>query len=127
MQITLVWFYGVETFLRIHATETKPFNVVRYATKNYVKYEINEFIIMEIKRIFLYVACIVLLINGGKTLWELINFNQISDLNNVANSTAYKIGYVVGMLVEIIVFFGLIKIIYDKFFKEVKTKENALN
>ena len=82
---------------------------------------------MEIKRIFLYVACIVLLINGGKTLWELINFNQISDLNNVANSIAYKIGYVVGMLVEIIVFFGLIKIIYDKFFKEVKTKENALN
>ena len=67
------------------------------------------------------------LINGGKTLWELINFNQISDLNNVANSTAYKIGYVVGMLVEIIVFFGLIKIIYAKFFKEVKTKENALN
>ncbi len=100
---------------------------MRYATKNYVKYEINEFIIMVIKRIFLYVACIVLLINGGKTLWELINFNQISDLNNVANSTAYKIGYVVGMLVEIIVFFGLIKIIYDKFLKEVKTKENALN
>ena len=43
---------------------------------------------MDLKKVFLYVACLVLLIKGGKTIWELINFNQIMELNDVANSTA---------------------------------------
>ena len=82
---------------------------------------------MDLKKVFLYVACLVLLTKGGKTIWELINFNQIMELNDVANSTAYKIGFVVGMLVEVVVFFGLIKIIYDYFLKEKEMTSNTIN
>ena len=82
---------------------------------------------MDLKKVFLYVACLVLLIKGGKTIWELINFNQIMELNDVANSTAYKIGFVVGMLVEVVVFFGLIKIIYDYFLLDYEMTSNTIN
>lgn len=82
---------------------------------------------MDLKKIFLYVACLILLIKGGKTIWELINFSQISELNNVANSIAYKIGFVIGMLLEILVFFGLIKIIYDYFLKNKTLTSNSIN
>lgn len=82
---------------------------------------------MDLKKIFLYIAILVLLIKGGKTIWELINFNQINELNDMAHSIAYKIGFVVGMIIEVIVFFGLIKIIYDYFLKNKKLTSNSMN
>ena len=82
---------------------------------------------MDLKKIFLYIASLVLLVKGGKTIWELINFNQINELNDIAHSIAYKIGFVVGMIIEVIVFFGLIKIIYDYFLKNKKLTSNSMN
>ena len=41
----MVWFYGVETFLRIHATETKPFNVINLPQMYVIlKYKANIFV-----------------------------------------------------------------------------------
>lgn len=77
---------------------------------------------METKKTFLYIACIVLFIKAAKTIWELINFSQIQELNNAVNSLTYKIGFLAGMLFEIVVFLGLIKIIYDYFLKSKSNK-----
>ena len=70
----------VENFLR--GTVQSRRTVVRYATNIIFKNTKN----METKKTFLYIACIVLFIKAAKTIWELINFSQIPELNNIGNS-----------------------------------------
>lgn len=74
---------------------------------------------MDLKKTFLCVAVVVLLLNGGKGIWDLINISENSSLTNTTLSLAYKIGVIARIFLEIIVNFGLVKIIYDTFLKKV--------
>ena len=72
---------------------------------------------MQFKKVILYLVCIVLLLNACKTLWELINFNDLAFLHSHSESIAYKGGRVVGMIIRTVGYFGIVIFIYNKFLK----------
>ena len=73
---------------------------------------------MNSKQIMLLGVCIVLAGLGGKTMWELINFNQIPELQDVSTSISFKVGFVVGKFVKVFALFVGVKLIYNQFFSK---------
>ena len=72
---------------------------------------------MALKKTILYFVCVVALIVAGKTLWELINFNDIAVLHLHSKSIAYKSGRVAGMVIRTVGYFSLVIFIYNRFLK----------
>ncbi|QIY83505.1 hypothetical protein HER18_08165 [Chryseobacterium sp. NEB161] len=73
--------------------------------------------VMELKKIF-YVYILIL---GFKNIWKLVNYKQISILYNTKITDAYKLGYILGILVPAIALFMLMNRIY----KDLLAKKNA--
>lgn len=74
-------------------------------------------------KIFYYVACIYLIIKGGKALLDLVFIKNNEILNNATESLTYKIGLVLGMIVQVLIYFGLVKIIFQNFIMTKSLKE----
>ena len=74
-------------------------------------------------KIFYYIACIYLIINGSGALLNLVLIKNNEILNNPSESLTYKIGLVLGMIVQVLICFGLVKIIFQKFIMKKSLKE----
>lgn len=60
-------------------------------------------------------ACIFLFIKGGVALLDLMLIKDHATIIGSTESISYKIGFVIGNIAEVIIYFGLVKIIFQKF------------
>ncbi|QBO57340.1 hypothetical protein NBC122_00491 [Chryseobacterium salivictor] len=67
------------------------------------------------KKIFYYVACIYLLVKGVAALRKIIFIKDSIIISSSTESMAYKIGYVSGIVAEIIICLTLVIFIFQNF------------
>ncbi|MGV8915622.1 MAG: hypothetical protein ACOH1X_09270 [Kaistella sp.] len=74
-------------------------------------------------KIFYCVACIYLIIKGGEALLDLVFIKNNEILNNATESLTYKIGLILGMIVQVLIYFSLMKILFQNFIMTKSLKE----
>ena len=74
-------------------------------------------------KIFYYVACIFLFIKGCVAFLDVVQIKSNGIINDASESLPYKIGLVIGMVLQVVIYFGLMKFIFQKFIMTKSLKE----
>ena len=80
-------------------------------------------------KILYYAACIFLIVKACNALLDLVLIKDNPIINGSVESLSYKIGLVIGMIAEVLLYVFLLKIIFQKFIMkksltEMKSVEN---
>lgn len=74
-------------------------------------------------KLFYYVACVFLFIKGCVTFIDVVQIKSNGIINDASESLPYKIGLVIGMILQVVIYFGLTKLIFQKFIMTKSLKE----
>ena len=74
-------------------------------------------------KLFFYVACVFLFIKGCGAFLDVVQIKSNGILNNASESLTYKIGLVIGMILQVLIYFGLTRFIFQKFIMTKSLKE----
>ncbi|MDP2454395.1 MULTISPECIES: hypothetical protein [Kaistella] len=74
-------------------------------------------------KLFYYVACVFLFIKGCGAFLDVVQIKSNGIINDASESLPYKIGLVTGMILQVVIYFGLTKFIFQKFIMTKSLKE----